>query len=74
MSPTLYSLYVSGYWGLWSLCELAHGFSGRTILKAVVLVFLGYVFLRSFYRLTQLGRKVDRVLKVGEKYSGGGIA
>jgi hypothetical protein len=64
--PYAYSLYVIGYWGLMSLRSVGTSGVLWPIGKAVFFVALGFSFLKSFYHVTEIGRKVDGVLRIGD--------
>ncbi len=72
IAPYLYSLYVVGYWGIWSLREIGMSSFAWPIVKSGFFILLGYVFLKSYYHLTEIGRKVDGVISIGDKYQDDG--
>jgi len=53
--PYLYSLYVIGYVGIWSLVQLfTGGFSWSGLVIGLFAVVLGYRILKTFYDITEL--------------------
>jgi hypothetical protein len=64
--PYIFALYVIAYRGLWSLREVteASGIVGP-VMRSTFLVFSGFFFLRCFWGLTELGRRVDRIMSIG---------
>jgi hypothetical protein len=52
--PYLFSLYLIGVRGIWSLTQLRQGASVSLIVASVSFVLLGYWFLRAYWRLTEI--------------------
>ncbi len=58
--PWAFGSYVVFVSGFWSLKNLADGFSSIVILKAIVFVFVGYVVVSNFYRITEIGKGISK--------------
>ncbi len=54
-----------GYRGIGALLQIRESGLFRPNVRAVVFVLLGYSFLRSFGRITEIGRAVDGMLAAG---------
>jgi len=57
--PWAFGSYVVFVSGFWSLKELSSGFSSIIILKALIFVFLGYVVVSNFHKITEIGRHIS---------------
>lgn len=57
--PWAFGSYLVFVDGFWSLRELADGFSIIIILKAMAFIFLGYIVVSKFYKITETGRHVS---------------
>jgi hypothetical protein len=53
--PWAFGSYVVFVSGFWSLKNLKYGFSMVVILKAMVLVWLGYAVVKNFWKITEVG-------------------
>ncbi len=51
-----YLVFVSGFW---SLKDLVDGFSSVVILKVIIFVFLGYVVVSNFYKITEIVKHIS---------------
>jgi len=58
--PWAFGSYVVFITGFWSLKNLADGFSSIVILKAIIFVFLGYVVVSNFYKITEIGKTISK--------------
>lgn len=58
--PWAFGSYVVFIDGFWSLKNLTDGFSIIVILKALIFVFLGYVVVSNFYKITEIGRNISK--------------
>ena len=57
--PWAFGSYVVFVSGFWSLKELASGFSSIIILKSLIFVFLGYIVVSNFYKITEIGKHIS---------------
>ena len=58
--PWAFGIYIVFVSGFWSLKNLADGFSSIVIIKAIIFVFLGYVVVSNFYKITEIGRNISK--------------
>jgi hypothetical protein len=57
--PWAFGSYVVFVSGFWSLKDLASGFSSIIILKSLIFVFLGYIVVSNFYKITEIGKHIS---------------
>ena len=62
--PYLYGLYVMGYWGGHSIREIGTSSFVWPMAKAGFFIILGYVFLRKYYRVAEIGRFVHKAMSI----------
>ena len=58
--PWAFGTYLVLISGFWSLSELSEGFSSFVILKAIAFVFLGYILVSNFHKITEIGEAISR--------------
>ncbi len=57
--PWVFGTYIVFVSGFWSLKDLAIGFSIIIILKSLIFIFLGYIVVSNFYKITEIGKHIS---------------